>query len=64
LQQQQQVANGKQNTQSSKQKWMDKRNKSKMINKVVEKRQQLENKQAEKREQRELEDRPFNGNEK
>ncbi len=62
LQQQQQVANGKQNTESSQRKWMDKRNKSKMINKVVENRQQLENKQAEKREQRELEDRPCNSN--
>ncbi len=57
LQQQQQVANGKQDTQSSQKTWMDKRSKSKMINKVVENRQQLEDKQAEKSEQRELDDR-------
>lgn len=58
LQQQQQIAKGKQDMQLSRQTWQEKRNKSKMINKVVEHRQQLENKQAEKREQRELDDRP------
>ncbi len=60
-QQQQNVNNGRQNTQASQTKWMDTRNKSKMINKVVENRQQLENQQVEKREQRELEDRPHKG---
>jgi len=60
-QQQQNVNNGRQDTQSSQTKWMDTRNQSKMINKVVENRQQLENQQVEKREQRELEDRPHKG---
>lgn len=60
-QQQQNVNNGRQNTQDSQTKWMDTRNQSKMINKVVENRQQLENQQVEKREQRELEDRPHKG---
>ncbi|MFV9614527.1 MAG: flagellar export protein FliJ [Gammaproteobacteria bacterium] len=60
-QQQQNVDNGRQDTQSSQTKWMDTRNQSKMINKVVENRQQLENQQVEKREQRELEDRPHKG---
>jgi flagellar FliJ protein len=59
-QQQQNVINGRQNTQSSQEKWTDTRNRSDMINKVVENRQQLENQQVEKREQRELEDRPTN----
>ena len=60
-QQQQNVINGRQNTQSSQAKWMDTQNQSKMINKVVENRQQLENQQVEKREQRELEDQPHKG---
>ena len=59
-QQQQNVKNGRQNTQSSQAEWTDTRNRSEMINKVVENRQQLENQQVEKREQRELEDRPIN----
>ncbi len=59
-QQQQNVINGRQNTQSSQAKWTDTRNQSDMINKVVENRQQHENQQVEKREQRELEDRPNN----
>ena len=59
-QQQQNVINGRQNTQSSQTKWTDTRNQSEMINKVVENRQQVENQQVEKREQRELEDRPHN----
>ena len=59
-QQQQNVINGRQNTQLSKTEWTDTRNRSKMINKVVENRQQLEKQQLEKREQREIEDRPFN----
>ncbi|MBL4711615.1 MAG: flagellar export protein FliJ, partial [Gammaproteobacteria bacterium] len=41
-QQQQNVLNGQQNRDASKGSWMDKRNKSKMINKVVENRQQVE----------------------
>lgn len=60
-QQQQNVINGRQNTQTSQLKWTDTRNQSKMINKVVENRQQLENQQVEKREQRELEDQPHKG---
>ncbi len=61
-QQQQNVTSGRQNTQTSQAQWMTKRNKSSMINKVIENRQKLENKQAEKREQRELEDQPFKMN--
>lgn len=57
-QQQQSVTNGQQECEVSQENWMDKRNQSKMINKVVENRQQLEHQQREKREQRELEDRP------
>ena len=60
-QQQQNVTNGRQNTQASQAKWKDTRDQSKKINKVVENRQQLENQQVEKREQRELEDRPYKG---
>ena len=59
-QQQQNVINGRENTQSSQTKWTDTRNQSKMINKVVENRQQVENQQVKKREQREVEDRPHN----
>jgi flagellar FliJ protein len=59
-QQQQNVINGRQNIKSSQAKWTDTRNRSDMINKIVENRQQLENQQVEKREQRELEDRPNN----
>ena len=59
-QQQQNVINGRENTQSSQTKWTDTRNQSEMINKVVENRQQVENQQVKKREQRELEDRPHN----
>ncbi len=44
-----------QQTQSN---WMDKRGKSKMIDKVVENRELAEKQALEKREQRELEDRP------
>ena len=60
-QQQQNVINGQQSTQSSQAKWMDTRNQSKMINKVVENRQQDENQQVKKREQRELEGQPHKG---
>ena len=60
-QQQQNVINGQQSTQSSQAKWMDTQNQSKMINKVVENRQQDENQQVKKREQRELEGQPHKG---
>jgi len=60
-QQQQNVINGHQNTKSSQSQWMDSRNRSKMLDKVLEKRQQIENQQIAKREQRELEDRPGKG---
>ena len=58
-QQQQNVSNGRQNCESSKTKWVDKRNRSKMINKVVNNRQQIEEQELNKREQREVEDRPL-----
>ena len=58
MQQQQHVMNGQQKCEISQDRWMDKRSRSKMINKVVENRKQAENKKMEKREQRELEDRP------
>jgi len=57
-QQQQIVNNSRANCDQSKSKWLDKRNHSKMVNKVVEKRQQNESKQQDKREQRELESQP------
>lgn len=60
LQQQQCVTNGQQQCATSQSKWADKRNRSKMINKVVEKSEQAEHDELEKREQRELEDRPHN----
>lgn len=59
-QQQQSVANGQIKREISREKWVDKRGRSKMINKVIENRKQEENKIKEKREQRELEDRPHN----
>jgi len=59
-QQQQMVANGQVSCDQSKSKWLDKRNKSKMVNKVVEKRQVSEMKDKAKREQRELESQPGN----
>ncbi|PCJ88923.1 MAG: flagellar export protein FliJ [Thiotrichaceae bacterium] len=57
-QQQQLVTNGRTDCDQSKSKWLDKRNRSKMVNKVVEKRQLNESKQQDKREQRELESQP------
>jgi len=57
-QQQQLVTNGRADCDQSKSKWLDKRNRSKMVNKVVEKRQLNESKQQDKREQRELESQP------
>jgi len=59
-QQQQMVTNGQATCDQSKSKWLDKRSKSKMVNKVVEKRQKIEIKDKEKREQRELESQPGN----
>ncbi|PCI06819.1 MAG: flagellar export protein FliJ [Gammaproteobacteria bacterium] len=58
-QQQQAIINGKKNSEMSRGEWLNKRNKSKMMNKVVEKRQVAEAAQLEKSEQRELEDRPL-----
>jgi flagellar FliJ protein len=58
-QQQQYVVNGQQKCKASQDKWTDKRNRSKMIDKVVEKNEQVELKESERREQRELEDRPY-----
>lgn len=57
-QQQQQVMNGQQQCEIKQEKWMHKRSRSKMVNKVVEKRQLTEHREMEKREQRELEDQP------
>jgi flagellar FliJ protein len=57
-QQQQCVTNGQQKCASSREQWADKRNRSKMINKVVEKSERSEQQASERREQRELEDRP------
>ncbi len=57
-QQRQQVQQHQAVSQQSRANWMDKRGKSKMIDKVVEGREQAEQQSLEKREQRELEDRP------
>lgn len=57
-QQQQFVTNGQKKCEISQEKWTDKRNRSKMIDKVVEKNQRSEDQEAQRREQRELEDRP------
>ncbi len=57
-QQQQNVNLERQNCEFSQNSWMDKRNRSKMINKVVSSRQKTESQEQEKQEQRELEDRP------
>jgi len=57
-QQQQLVFNSRADCDQSKSKWLDKRNRSKMVSKVVEKRQLNESKENEKREQRELESQP------
>ena len=52
------VENGVHESERSKEQWMDKRNRSKMITKVVDKRQQTIDDEKDSREQRELEDRP------
>jgi len=57
-QQQQLVNNSRADCDQSKSNWLDKRNRSKMVNKVVEKRQQNESIQKDKREQREMESQP------
>ena len=57
-QQQQQVQQHQAVTRQSQANWMDKRGKSKMLDKVVAGRLQQEQQAAEKQEQRELEDRP------
>ena len=57
-QQQQSVVNDQEKCEISHKKWLDKRSRTKVIDKVVEKRQQLEHKIKEKREQRELENLP------
>lgn len=59
-QQQQNVNNERQNCESSQNQWMDKRNRSKMINKVVKNRKKVEDQDLDKREQREQDDRPHN----
>jgi flagellar FliJ protein len=53
------VENGKSRCEASQQEWLDKRSKSKIINKVVEKRQHAERLQKVMSEQKELEDRPY-----
>ena len=57
-QQRQQVQQHHAETRQSQANWIDKRGKSKMLDKVVAGRVQQEQQAAEKREQRELEDRP------
>lgn len=58
-QQQQILENGRQKCVSSQKYWLHKRSKRKMIDTVIENRQQEERLHAEKREQKELEDRPY-----
>lgn len=57
-QQTQQVNQGQQNCEQSRQQWIDKRNKRKMLSKVVENRQQTELNHKERCEQKSIEDRP------
>ena len=57
-QQKQHVVNGDTRCEASQKEWMQRRNSSKMIDKVVESRQQAEHNEQEKREQKEMEDRP------
>ena len=58
IQQKQHVVNGETRCDASQKEWIQKRNNSKMIDKVVENRQQVEHNEREKREQKEMEDRP------
>lgn len=57
-QQKEMVLIGIRNSEESKGKWIDTRNRSKMIDKVVENRKLTESKSQDRSEQRELEDRP------
>ncbi|RKZ61879.1 MAG: flagellar export protein FliJ [Gammaproteobacteria bacterium] len=59
IQQKQHVVNGETRCDASQKEWMQKRNSRKMIDKVVENRQQAEHDEREKREQKEMEDRPY-----
>ena len=59
-QQKQSVSNGQKECEISQEKWIDKRSRSKMIDKVIENRKQIENKIMEKCEQRESDNRPHN----
>ncbi len=58
LQQKQQVNIGQSRCETSQKEWMQKRSKSKMIDKVIENRQQVEQQAMDKREQTELENMP------
>ena len=58
MQQRQFVESEKNKCEASHQEWLHKRSKSKIINKVVENRQELEHLQKEQAEQKELENRP------
>ena len=55
-QQKQIVAQGMKNCEISRDKWVDKRTRSKIIDKVIEGRQRLEREMTEKREQKEMDD--------
>lgn len=57
--QQKTVNNGKSKCELSQKEWLSKRGESKMIDKVVESRQQTERQEKERRLQKELEDRPY-----
>ncbi len=57
-QQKQHVTIGQSQCETSQKEWMNKRSRCKMIDKVIENRQQLEQQEMKKREQRELENRP------
>ena len=57
-QQEQHVINGQNKCAASQNEWMTKRNKRKMIDKIVESRQSAEGKELQRKEQKELEDRP------
>jgi len=57
-QQKQNVNYGQNRCEASQKEWLDKRSKSKMIDKVIESRQQTEQQEREKRDQRELDNIP------
>lgn len=52
------VNNGQQQCEVSREKWSDKRNRNKIMNKAIENSERAEHDASEKRERRELEDRP------